>query len=73
MRFVRIRCIMFPSEILEMMMSEIRYGKTTLPECCRRIGERQPDPFGSTFLQIYESVMARQGENFFQHGIPSFG
>ena len=63
---LRLKYIRNLQGILEMMMSEIRYGKTTLPECCRRIGERQPEPFGSTFKEVYEAVMEKKGENFFQ-------
>lgn len=47
-----------------MLMSEIRYGKTPLPECCKRIGERQPDPFGEAFLQIYHYMQENPGESF---------
>lgn len=52
--------------ILEMLMSEIRYGKTTLPECCRRIGERQQEPFAQYFLEIHRSMQENQGERFSQ-------
>lgn len=45
-------------------MSEISYGKTTLPECCRRIGERQPEPFAECFLHIYKSMQENQGDSF---------
>ena len=58
---LRLKYIRNLQGILEMMMSEIRYGKTTLPECCRRIGERQPEPFGSTFKEVYEAVMDKKG------------
>ena len=50
--------------ILEMLMSEIRYGKTPLPECCKRIGERQPEPFGEAFLGIYHCMQENPGESF---------
>ena len=52
--------------ILENLMSEIGYGKTPLPECCKRIGERQPEPFGSSFLQIAERMQENRGETFSQ-------
>lgn len=45
-------------------MSEIRYGKTPLPECCRRLGERQREPFGEAFLSIYEEMKENHGESF---------
>lgn len=47
-----------------MLMSEIRYGKTTLPECCRHIGERLPDPVGKSFGQIYKTMQENGGESF---------
>lgn len=47
-----------------MLMSEIRYGKTPLPECCKRIGERQPEPIGGAFLQIYRCMQEKPGESF---------
>ncbi len=51
-------------EILEIMMSEIGYGNATLPECCKRIGERQGEPFKSGFVRIYETMRAQGGESF---------
>lgn len=50
--------------ILEMLISEIQYGKATLPECCKRVGERQKEPFRSTFFQIYEIMSQNTGECF---------
>ena len=51
-------------EILEMLMSEIRYGKATLPECCKRVGERQKEPFQGSLLRIYEIMCRNTGESF---------
>ncbi len=53
-------------EILDMLMSEIRYGKSTLPECCRQIGEQAADPFGGCLMQIYEEMQRRTGAAFGQ-------
>lgn len=47
-----------------MLMSEIRYGKTPLPECCRRIGERQTEPLQTGFWHIYERMQENSGESF---------
>lgn len=52
--------------ILEMLMSEIRYGKATLPECCKSVGERQKEPFQSTFYRIYHTMRENTGECFSQ-------
>ena len=61
---LRLKNIRILQGILEQLMSEIRYGKTTLPECCRRIGERQPEPYSSCFLHIYQSMQENRGEDF---------
>lgn len=45
-------------------MSEIRYGKTALPECCRRIGERLTDPYQEHLYNIYARVNQKSGESF---------
>lgn len=45
-------------------MSEIAYGRATLPECCRRIGERQLEPYRSSFLEIYEKMQGDEGLDF---------
>lgn len=47
-------------------MSEIQYGKATLPECCKRVGERQKEPFRSALFQIYEIMGNNTGECFGQ-------
>lgn len=51
-------------QMLEMIMSEIRYNKSTLPECCRQIGKKTEEPYASALLQIYETVNAKNGQGF---------
>ena len=50
--------------ILELLMGEIQYGKATLPECCKRVGERQTEPYRSALLQIYQVMSRNNGECF---------
>ncbi len=38
--------------ILEMLMSEIRYGKATLPESCGQLAARLPGPFDQCLRRI---------------------
>lgn len=45
-------------------MSEIRYGKTTLPECCKNVGERQQEPFRGALFRIYGIMQENTGECF---------
>jgi stage III sporulation protein AB len=54
------------SRIMEMMMSEIRYSKATLPECCRSIGERIQEPYRGAFLDVYRAMRENTGEEFGQ-------
>jgi stage III sporulation protein AB len=49
---------------MEVMMSEIRYSKSTLPECCRRLGDRLEDPYGLAFREIGEAMRENRGESF---------
>jgi stage III sporulation protein AB len=49
---------------MEMMMSEIRYSKSTLPECCGRLAERLEDPYGEAFDRIKEVMRENRGESF---------
>ncbi len=60
----RLQTLRILQSILEMLMSEIRYGKAPLPECCKRIGERQQEPYRSCFLKIYEKMAENRGDSF---------
>lgn len=51
-------------QILEFFMSEIRYGKATLPECCKKAGERMEEPYRGALLEIYEKMEAYDGSSF---------
>lgn len=52
--------------IQELLVSEIRYGKATLPECCSHIAERVSEPYKSGFVHIYERMRDNRGEMFGQ-------
>lgn len=60
----RLKVLKQLEEILEMFMSEIRYGKATLPECCMRMGERLKEPYGSCFVHIYQRMKENTGVGF---------
>lgn len=62
----RVKLLRRMGEILDMLMSEIRYGKSTLPECCRQIGEQAGEPFGEFLIQIYEEMKKNTGAGFGQ-------
>ena len=50
--------------VLEMLLGEIRFGRSTLVECCLRLAERVEEPYRGSFLQIYERACMNQGESF---------
>ena len=54
------------SDILEMMMSEVRYSKATLPECCLKLSMRMTEPYASVFSGVHGEMMENNGENFGQ-------
>lgn len=46
----------YMKQVMERFISEIRYDKATLPECCRRVGERAQEPYGTAMLAVYEEM-----------------
>ncbi len=52
----RIQSLRTMVSIIEMLMSEIRYGKATLPECCRHLADRLEGAFGECLREIYEET-----------------
>lgn len=50
--------------ILDMMMSEVRYSKATLPECCGRLADRLEEPYRSSFTKIWEQMCSNMGKSF---------
>ena len=50
--------------ILDMFISEIDYERSTLPECCKRIYEIVPEPYGSIFCEICERTGHEEGMDF---------
>lgn len=49
----------YMQRILELFMSEIRYGKATLPECCRQIGQKSEEPYRKALLTIHKEMGSR--------------
>jgi stage III sporulation protein AB len=49
---------------MEMMISEIRYSKATLPECLRKLTDRVEEPYKEAFLAIHRSMEDNTGESF---------
>lgn len=49
-----------------MLVSEIRYGKSTLPECCNQIAGRLTEPYNNCFERIYDRMRENSGVIFGQ-------
>ncbi len=60
----RIRALQQMMDILELFESEVRYGKTVLPECCGRIGNRIRGGFGEALVRVAEKYRENAGESF---------
>ena len=54
-------------QILELFMSEIRYGKATLPECCGSIAPKAVSPYGEGLMQIWEDMKSPEGLGFVEN------
>lgn len=52
--------------IQELLVSEIRYGKSALPECCIRIASHLSEPYSSCFARIYRRMRENTGVIFWQ-------
>lgn len=62
----RLNCLRDLQRIQEMLISEIRYGRSTLPECCNSIAGRLQEPYSSCFGIIYERMRENGGVKFGQ-------
>jgi stage III sporulation protein AB len=51
-------------DLLELLESEIKYGRSTLPECCRRAGQQKRDPLGEALLTVAEDMQENEGVSF---------
>ena len=45
-------------------MSEIRYGKSTLPECCLHLAARLGEPYAQAFRDVFEEMQENTGAGF---------
>lgn len=53
-------------KILELLMGEVRFGKATLPECCKRLAMRLSHPFGKAMEEVYLEMKKNDGVAFAQ-------
>ena len=50
--------------ILDMVISEIDYGRSTLPECCAWIKEKTPQPYRNIFQKMLDNTEPEKGQHF---------
>lgn len=60
-RLKALRCL---RNILELLAGEVRYGRSTLPECCSRTARYLSPPFDAAFREIGEKMEENTGEAF---------
>ncbi len=60
----RVRALYRLCGILELLASQVRYGRDALPECCRHAARQLPDPFGQAFWQVAERMRENTGASF---------
>ena len=60
----RVRALRMLRTILELLASEVRYGRATLPESCRNVSVRLPRPFDEAFRSIEVKMSENTGASF---------
>lgn len=60
----RVRALRLLRTILELLASEVRYGRATLPESCRNVSVRLPQPFAEAFGRIDDKMSENTGVSF---------
>lgn len=63
---LRIHSLKQMNFILELLEGQVRFGRSTLPECCIQIAERVEEPFKGSFQEIYERNCRNRGDGFGQ-------
>lgn len=63
----------YMQQILELIMSEIRYGKATLPECCGNIAAKVVQPYSGALKQIWDNMLKADGEGFAENWRAAMG
>ena len=60
----RVRALRLLKSILELLSSEVRYGRSTLPECCRHVASQLPTPFCEALREVDERMHKNDGDTF---------
>lgn len=60
----RIGALRSLEHILELLASEVRYGRATLPECCSHLAGGLQAPFGEAFAEVGRRMEENLGASF---------
>ena len=60
----RVKALRLLKSILELLSSEIRFGRATLPECCRHIALQLPTSFCKAMQEVDERMRRNDGDTF---------
>lgn len=60
----RLRVVRTLKGILELLAGEVRYGRSTLPECCSHVARYLEPPFDMAFLKIGRKMEENTGISF---------
>ena len=60
----RIRALQQLMDILELLESEVRYGRSVLPECCKRVGEQTGGSLGEALSEVARRMQENEGISF---------
>lgn len=52
------------NRIIELLISLLQYGKSTLPECCCQLADQVEEPYRRAFLQVYQELTDNRGSSF---------
>ena len=60
----RVKALRLLRSILELLSGEVRYGRATLPECCRHIAPQLPSSFCRAMQEVDERMRRNDGDTF---------
>ena len=60
----RIRALRTLGNILELLSSQVRYGRATLPECCRHVAAQLDASFDQAFRNVERKMQENTGISF---------
>ncbi len=52
------------NRIIELLISLLQYGKSTLPECCCQLAGQVEEPYRQAFAQVYREMAKSRGNSF---------